>query len=73
MSMSRWRSIHQKGAASFVDSVVVVAITMQHRIKDCNVRKDDSCRPHSMCRQLVRKSGGSWSYVASMTFIPCSQ
>ena len=42
-------------------------------IEVCRLRNEALLRPLRKCRHVVRKSGGSWSYVLDINLSPCSQ
>ena len=42
-------------------------------IADWRVMNDALFRPLRKCRQVVRKSGGSWVYALSINESPCGQ
>jgi hypothetical protein len=72
MSMSRWRRSHQNGADVVLDSVVEYDVAMACMIDDCRLKNEALLRPLRRWRQVVRKSGGSWSYVLEMNARPYS-
>jgi hypothetical protein len=73
MSMSRWRRSHQNGAEGVFESVVEYDVAMACMIEDCRLKNEALLRPLRRWRQVVRKSGGSWSYVLEMNVRPGSQ
>ena len=73
MSMSRWRRSHQNGAEIAFESAVEYDVAMACIIEDCRLKNEALLRPLRRWRQVVRKSGGSWSYVREMNPRPCSQ
>ena len=59
ISMSRWKSSHQKGAESLIESEDVVETTMARMSAAWRLEKAERFRDRASLRHVVRKSGGS--------------
>jgi hypothetical protein len=71
--MSRWRRSHQNGADEALSAVVVYDDTIACMIAVWRAMNEALLRPFRKCRQVVRKSGGSWVYAVLMNERPWCQ